>query len=100
MKQLICLSYAPWSARPNRTEQLLTRLEDVQILFFEPPEPRGTPAREALRVRPNILVYTLPAPLWGAGSALLQQVTAPMQKPYAERKKFWSACEKIIEKEL
>ena len=73
MKQLICLSYAPWSARPNRTEQLLTRLEDVQILFFEPPEPRGTPAREALRVRPNILVYTLPAPLWGAGSALLQQ---------------------------
>lgn len=73
MKQLICLSYAPWSARPNRTQQLLTRLEDVQILFFEPSAPKGE-RHEALRVRPNILVYTLPTPLWEHSvSTLLQQ---------------------------
>lgn len=62
MKQIICLSHSAWSARPNRTQQLLTRLDDAQILFFEPPV-RGKEARDGLRVRPNVTVYSLPRPL-------------------------------------
>ena len=31
MKQMICLSYSPWQARANRTQQLLARLNDTQV---------------------------------------------------------------------
>lgn len=61
MKQIICLSHSAWSARPNRTQQLLTRLDDAQILFFEPPtRARGKKVRNGLRVRSNVTVYSLP----------------------------------------
>lgn len=61
MKQIICLSHSRWSARPNRTQQLLTRLDDTQILFFEPPARTSDPAlKQGLRVRSNITVYPLP----------------------------------------
>ena len=65
MKQLLCLSHTPWQARPNRTQQLLARLNDVQILFFEPPVPRGAvKPRQGRKMRPHITVYTLPPPLF------------------------------------
>ena len=64
MKQIVCLSHSPWQARPNRTQQLLTRLNDVKVLFFEPPLPKGAPQPEqGRRVRAHITVYTLPSPL-------------------------------------
>lgn len=64
MKQLLCLSHIPWQARPNRTQQLLARMNDVQILFFEPAVPRNKPQPEQGRqMRSHITVYTLPAPL-------------------------------------
>ncbi len=64
MKQLLCLSYTPWQARPDRTQQLLTRFAGVDILLFEPAPRRGRPKPEqGRRVRPNITVYTLPAAL-------------------------------------
>ena len=64
MKQILCLSHTPWQARPNRTQQLLTRLSEVQVLFFEPAPPKGTPMPEqGRRVRSHITVYTLPAPM-------------------------------------
>ena len=61
MKQIVCLSHHPWSARPERTQQLLARLSDAQILFFEPPgaSREGRPD-DGLRVRANITVYPLP----------------------------------------
>lgn len=59
MKQIVCLSHTPWSARPNRTQQLMTRLGGAQVLFFEPPSPGGE-EREGLRVRSNVAVYSLP----------------------------------------
>lgn len=66
MKQIICLSHSPWSARPNRTQQLLTRLSDVQILFFEPPSDHSErEGRSGLQVRPNMTVYPLPALILG-----------------------------------
>lgn len=64
MKQLVCLARAPWRARPDRTQQLLARLNDVAVLFFEPALAKGEPAPEqGRRVREHITVYTLPAPL-------------------------------------
>ena len=65
MKQILCLSHTPWQARPNRTQQLLARMNDIQILFFEPPVPRGIPApKQGRKMRPHITVYTLPAPMF------------------------------------
>lgn len=64
MKQLLCLSHTPWQARPNRTQQLLARLNDVQILFFEPPAPTNAlKPKQGRKMRPHITVYTLPTPL-------------------------------------
>ena len=64
MKQILCLSHTHWQARPNRTQQLMTRLTDAQILYFEPPAPRGAPKPEqGRRIRSHITVYTLPASL-------------------------------------
>ena len=59
MKQLICLSHTRWSASPTRTQQLLARLKDVNILYFEPADERD-PREPGQRVRPNITVYPLP----------------------------------------
>ena len=75
MKQILCLSHNPWQARPNRTQQLLTRMTDVQVLFFEPSLPKGAPAPEqGRRVRSHITVYTLPTPfLVGLDRAALQR---------------------------
>ena len=64
LKQILCLSHTPWQARPSRTQQLLTRLNDAQILFIEPPRPKGAPQPEqGRRMRSHITVYTLPAPV-------------------------------------
>ena len=62
MKQLVCLSHTPWRSTPNRTQQLLTRLKDVNILYFEPPVSSGQKGRRdgGHKVRPNIVTYTLP----------------------------------------
>ena len=73
LKQIVCLAHAPWRARPDRTQQLLARLGDAQILFFEPAPKKGGPMPEqGRRVRAHITVYTLPAPLPGPqeGAAL------------------------------
>ena len=58
MKQIVCLSHTPWSSRPTRTQQLMTRLTGTSILFFEPPGPK--PDNKGRKVRPNITVYQLP----------------------------------------
>lgn len=66
MKQIVCLAHAPWRARTDRTQQLLARLGDAQILFFEPAPRKGVPMPEqGRRVRAHITVYTLPVPLPG-----------------------------------
>ena len=36
MKQIICLAGQPWSSSPGRTQQLLSRLRDTQVLYFSP----------------------------------------------------------------
>ncbi|MDE6590362.1 MAG: hypothetical protein K2K53_08505, partial [Oscillospiraceae bacterium] len=66
MKQILCLSYTPWRTRPSRTQQLLVRLANAKILFFEPAPPKGVPLpKQGRRVRSHIMVYTLPTSLPG-----------------------------------
>ena len=63
MKQILCLSSEPWSNQlPGRTQQLLSRLRDVQILYFSPAQSRRDRAfrQKGRRVRPNVTAYTLP----------------------------------------
>lgn len=62
MKQYICLSHAPWQGIPTRTQQLISRLRDAQVLFFEPPAASGSRdhKKPGRRVRPGLIVYTLP----------------------------------------
>jgi len=67
LKQIVCLSHSRWNARPNRTQQILTRLADTKILFFEPPG-KGADHQGGLRVRSNVMVYSLPVPLGGERS--------------------------------
>ena len=38
MQQIGCLSAEPWRTVPTRTQQLMIRLKDAQVLFFEPPD--------------------------------------------------------------
>lgn len=61
MKQIVCLADRPWSPAPGRTQQLLARMKDAQILYFEPPAASsrgGSPLSR--QVRPNILACSLP----------------------------------------
>lgn len=58
MNQILCLSPAPWQNIPTRTQQLMTRLKDAQVLYFEPPGKQWKqPGRN---MRPGLTVYTLP----------------------------------------
>ena len=62
MKQLICLSQSPWIFTPSRTQHLMSRLRDAQILYFEPSGPWGSSAHrgKGRKVRPGLTAYTLP----------------------------------------
>ena len=63
MKQILCLSSEPWSQKlPGRTQQLVTRLRDTQVLYFSPPQSvRDKSFRDrGQKVRPNVIAYTLP----------------------------------------
>lgn len=58
MKQIVCLSHMPWSSYPTRTQQLVSRLSETDVLFFQPPGPKPSP--KGRKVRPNVMVYELP----------------------------------------
>ncbi|MCI9156170.1 MAG: glycosyltransferase family 1 protein [Lawsonibacter sp.] len=64
MKQILCMSSEPWSNKlPGRTQQIVSRLRDTQILYFFPAQsPRGkTYLKGGRQVRPNVTAYELPA---------------------------------------
>jgi len=62
MKQILCLSSQPWSSSPGRTQQLISRLKDTQVLYFSPAASRNDRSwrEKGVKVRPNVTVYTLP----------------------------------------
>lgn len=63
MKQILCLADEPWSnTLPGRTQQIISRLRDTQVLYFFPAQ---TPTdksflKKGRQVRPNVTAYTLP----------------------------------------
>ena len=76
MKKVVCLSTSPWHPFPTRKQQVMSRLSDAEILYFDPPVTYLAPlkdsaAREKIRayrnpgdaVQENITVYALP-PIW------------------------------------
>jgi hypothetical protein len=76
LRQIVCLSAESWNRYPTRTQQLLTRLRDSEILYFDPPvsvlarfggrkaaqKARAYRSREQ-QVRTNIRLCALP-PVW------------------------------------
>ena len=73
MKQIVCLSTSPWYPIPTRKQQVMGRLSEAEILYFDPPVTYLAPlkdknARPKLRawknpgekVAENITVYALP----------------------------------------
>ena len=58
MVQILCLADQPWHSAGARTQQLMVRLKNAQVLYFEPPAKTWRqPGRE---MRPGLTVYTLP----------------------------------------
>lgn len=62
MKQILCLANEPWSSSPSRTQQLISRLKEAEILYFYPASgPKDRSYRQpGQQVRPNITAYALP----------------------------------------
>lgn len=62
MKQILCLANEPWSSSPSRTQQLISRLKEAQILYFYPASGSHdrTYRQPGQKVRPNITTYALP----------------------------------------
>lgn len=73
MNQIICLSTSPYYPIPTRKQQVMRRLPDAEVLYFDPPVSylaplRDRAAKKALRayrapgvqVEENITVYTMP----------------------------------------
>lgn len=64
LKQILCLAGEPWSnILPGRTQQLVSRLRDAQILYFSPAQSSRdrSSLKKGRQVRPNVIAYTLPA---------------------------------------
>lgn len=55
MDQILCLADRPWSSSPGRTQQLMSRLKQADILYFSPENPTSEQ-----KVRPNITICPLP----------------------------------------
>lgn len=81
MKEIICLSNEPWSQNPERTQQLLSRIRDVNILYFVPPDSSRDLSwkKPGRKVKPNIIVYTLPP-------TLISEVHLPSFYPLGQKR--------------
>ena len=62
MRQVVCLADRPWSALPTRTQQLMTRMKDAEVLYFEPARRNGSNdwKKPGRKLRPDLIAYTLP----------------------------------------
>ena len=105
MKQIVCLSNEPWSPSPGRTQQLVARLKEAQVLFFSPAGSwRDQSFRKSGRaVKPNVTTYTLPPLLlpmderYGQLFQLGQQriahfISAKMNKHRFRAPLLWTTC--------
>lgn len=60
LKQYIVLADSAWRSVPTRTQQLVTRFKDAEVLFFELPREGKKHKEPGRQVRPNVTVYTRP----------------------------------------
>ena len=80
MEQIICLSTSNYNPYPTRKQNVMNRLAEAEILYFDPPVTYLAPlkdksVRPRLRkfkqpgeqVKDNITVYALP-PVWPLGN--------------------------------
>ena len=76
MQQIVCLSTSTWYGIPTRKQQVMGRLKDAEILYFEPSVTYIAPLKdktaserisaykeEGKKPMENITVYSLPAVL-------------------------------------
>ena len=77
MKQIVCLATSPWYPIPTRKQQVMSRIPDAEILYFDPSATIIAPLRDKTakplmtawkqpgeKVKDNItcLLYTSPSP--------------------------------------
>ncbi len=73
MKQIVCLSTSCWHPYPTRKQQIMGRLDDVEILYFDPPvsyiakyKDKSAAAKMTSyrdggeKIRDNLTVYSMP----------------------------------------
>ena len=73
MKQIVCLATSPWYPIPTRKQQVMSRIPDAEILYFDPSATIIAPLRDKTakplmtawkqpgeNVKDNITVYRLP----------------------------------------
>lgn len=73
MKQIVCLATSPWFPIPTRKQQVMSRIPDAEILYFDPSvsviaplkDKKARPMltaykKEGFRPQKNITVYSLP----------------------------------------
>lgn len=73
MKQIVCLATSPWYPIPTRKQQVMMRMKDCEILYFDPSATHAAPlkdrsawplmtkyAKKPEKPQENITVYSLP----------------------------------------
>ena len=73
MKQIVCLATSPWYPIPTRKQQVMSRVEDAEILYFDPSITYLAPLKDKLarpklkaykqageEIKPGLTVYALP----------------------------------------
>ncbi len=59
MKQIVCLSTSPWHPIPTRKQQVMSRIPDAEILYFDPSITYLAPLRDKA-ARPKLKAYRQP----------------------------------------
>lgn len=73
MKQIVCLATSPWYPIPTRKQQVMSRIPDAEILYFDPSVTYLAPLRDKQarskltayrkageQIKPGLTVYALP----------------------------------------
>ena len=60
MKQIVCLATSPWYPIPTRKQQVMSRIPDAQILYFDPSVTYLAPLRDR-EAKKKLKAYRAPA---------------------------------------
>lgn len=85
-KQIICLSTTPWHAHPTRKQQVMSRLTDCEILYFDPPITLIAPLKDK-SLKPRLKEWKQP------GEKVMEHVTRyslPPVVPFYNKKRIFN----------